>query len=96
MRDGAASDAALGAEKSKGTKTFSLAGKIQRTGLIEVEFGMKLGDIINSIGGGCADGRKFKAVQTGGPSGGCLTIEHMDLPVDYESLGSVGSIIGSG
>lgn len=96
MRDGAASYAALGSEKSKGTKTFSLAGKIQRTGLIEVEFGMKLGDIINSIGGGCADGRKFKAVQTGGPSGGCLTIEHMDLPVDYESLGSVGSIIGSG
>lgn len=96
MRDGAASYAALGSEKSKGTKTFSLAGKIQRTGLIEVEFGMKLGDIINSIGGGCADRRKFKAVQTGGPSGGCLTIEHMDLPVDYESLGSVGSIIGSG
>ena len=96
MRDGAASYAALGSEKSKGTKTFSLAGKIHRTGLIEVEFGMKLGDIINSIGGGCADGRKFKAVQTGGPSGGCLTIEHMDLPVDYESLGSVGSIIGSG
>lgn len=96
MRDGAASYAALGSEKSKGTKTFSLAGKIQRTGLIEVEFGMKLGDIINSIGGGCADGRKFKAVQTGGPSGGCLTIEHMDLSVDYESLGSVGSIIGSG
>ncbi len=96
MRDGAASYAALGSENSKGTKTFSLAGKIQRTGLIEVEFGMKLGDIINSIGGGCADGRKFKAVQTGGPSGGCLTIEHMDLPVDYESLGSVGSIIGSG
>ena len=96
MRDGAASYAALGSEKSKGTKTFSLAGKIQRTGLIEVEFGMKLGDIINSIGGGCADGRQFKAVQTGGPSGGCLTIEHMDLPVDYESLGSVGSIIGSG
>ena len=96
MRDGAASYAALGSEKSKGPKTFSLAGKIQRTGLIEVEFGMKLGDIINSIGGGCADGRKFKAVQTGGPSGGCLTIEHMDLPVDYESLGSVGSIIGSG
>ena len=96
MSDGAASYAALGSEKSKGTKTFSLAGKIQRTGLIEVEFGMKLGDIINSIGGGCADGKKFKAVQTGGPSGGCLTIEHMDLPVDYESLGSVGSIIGSG
>lgn len=96
MRDGAKSYASLGSEKSKGTKTFSLAGKIKRTGLIEVEFGMKLGDIINSIGGGCSDGKNFKAVQTGGPSGGCLTIEHMDLPVDYESLASVGSIIGSG
>jgi len=96
MRDGAASYASLGSEKSKGTKTFSLAGKITRTGLIEVPFGVKLGDIINKIGGGCPDGKKFKAVQTGGPSGGCLTIDHMDLPVDYESLGSVGSIIGSG
>ena len=96
MRDGADSYAALGSEKSRGTKTFSLAGKISRTGLIEVELGIKLGDIINKIGGGCPDGKKFKAVQTGGPSGGCLTEEHFGLPVDYENLASVGSIIGSG
>ena len=96
MRDGADSYAALGSEKSKGTKTFSLAGKISRTGLIEVELGIKLGDIINKIGGGCPDGKKFKAVQTGGPSGGCLTEDHFGLPVDYENLASVGSIIGSG
>ncbi len=96
MRDGAAGYAAVGSEKSKGTKTFSLAGKIERTGLIEIPFGTKLGDIIEKIGGGCADGKKFKAVQTGGPSGGCLTREHFDLPVDYENLGAAGSIIGSG
>ena len=64
MREGAGMYSALGSEKSKGTKTFSLAGKIKRTGLIEVELGMKLDDIINNIGGGCADGKKFKAVQT--------------------------------
>lgn len=96
MRDGAESYASLGSEKSKGTKTFSLAGKITRTGLIEVELGTKLGDIINKIGGGCPDGKTFKAVQTGGPSGGCLTPEHFDVPVDYENLASAGSIIGSG
>ena len=96
MRDGAESYASLGSEKSKGTKTFSLAGKIARTGLIEVELGTKLGDIINKIGGGCPDGKTFKAVQTGGPSGGCLTPEHFDVPVDYENLASAGSIIGSG
>lgn len=96
MRDGAASYAALGSEKSRGTKTFSLAGKISRTGLIEVPLGTKLGQIINEIGGGCPEGKKFKAAQTGGPSGGCLTGEHMDLPVDYEGMASAGSIIGSG
>ena len=96
MRDGAESYASLGSEKSKGTKTFSLAGKITRTGLIEVELGTKLGDIINKIGGGCPDGKTFKAVQTGGPSGGCLTPEHFDVPVDYENLAAAGSIIGSG
>ena len=96
MREGAGMYSALGSEKSKGTKTFSLAGKIKRTGLIEVELGMKLDDIINNIGGGCADGKKFKAVQTGGPSGGCLTPEHLSIPVDYEHLAAVGSIIGSG
>lgn len=96
MRMGADKYAAFGSEKSRGTKTFSLAGKIKRTGLIEVELGIKLGDIVNKIGGGCTDGKNFKAVQTGGPSGGCLTKEHFDLPVDYENLASVGSIIGSG
>lgn len=96
MREGVDYYASLGTEKSKGTKTFSLAGKIARTGLIEVEMGIKLGDIINKIGGGCADGKKFKAVQTGGPSGGCLVPEHLDISVDYESLGAVGSIMGSG
>ena len=96
MRMGADKYAAFGSEKSRGTKTFSLAGKIKRTGLIEVELGIKLGDIVNKIGGGCTDGKNFKAVQTGGPSGGCLTKEHFALPVDYENLASVGSIIGSG
>ena len=96
MRDGADSYASLGSEKSKGTKTFSLAGKITRTGLIEVELGTKLGDIINKIGGGCPDGKTFKAVQTGGPSGGCLTPDHFEVPVDYENLAAAGSIIGSG
>ena len=96
MREGAQMYSSLGSEKSKGTKTFSLAGKIKRTGLIEVELGLKLDDIINKIGGGCADGKKFKAVQTGGPSGGCLTPEHLSIPVDYESLAAAGSIIGSG
>lgn len=96
MRIGADKYAAFGSEKSRGTKTFSLAGKIKRTGLIEVELGIKLGDIVNKIGGGCTDGKNFKAVQTGGPSGGCLTKEHFDLPVDYENLAAVGSIIGSG
>ena len=96
MREGAKMYSSLGSEKSKGTKTFSLAGKIKRTGLIEVELGLKLDDIINKIGGGCADGKKFKAVQTGGPSGGCLTPEHLSIPVDYENLAAVGSIIGSG
>ena len=96
MRMGAEKYAAFGSEKSRGTKTFSLAGKIKRTGLIEVELGIKLGDIVNKIGGGCTDGKNFKAVQTGGPSGGCLTKDHFDLPVDYENLAAVGSIIGSG
>ncbi|MBO5781281.1 MAG: NADH-quinone oxidoreductase subunit NuoF [Opitutales bacterium] len=96
MRDGGAEYAKLGTEKSKGTKTFSLAGKIERTGLIEVEIGTPLRDIIEKIGGGCTDGKKFKAVQAGGPSGGCLTAEHLDVPVDYETLSALGAIIGSG
>jgi len=88
--------ASIGTEKSKGTKVFALAGKIERTGLIEVPMGLSLREIIFDIGGGIPDGRAFKAAQTGGPSGGCIPAEHLDLPVDYESLGSVGSIMGSG
>ena len=88
--------ASIGTEKSKGTKVFALAGKIERTGLIEVPMGLSLREIIFDIGGGIPDGREFKAAQTGGPSGGCIPAEHLDLPVDYESLGSVGSIMGSG
>ncbi len=88
--------ASYGSEKSKGTKTFALAGKINRTGLIEVPMGMPLEEIIYDIGGGIPDGRRFKAVQTGGPSGGCLPASHLNLPVDYESLTQAGSIMGSG
>lgn len=85
-----------GTEKSKGTKTFALAGKIERTGLIEVPLGITLREIIYDIGGGIADDKQFKAVQTGGPSGGCLSSEYLDLPVDYETLAQAGSIMGSG
>ncbi len=88
--------AGIGTEKSKGTKVFALAGRIENTGLIEVPMGIKLREIINDIGGGVPDGRKFKAVQTGGPSGGCLPEQHLDLPVDYDTLRQAGSIMGSG
>jgi NADH-quinone oxidoreductase subunit F len=86
----------FGSEKSKGTKTFALAGKISRTGLIEVPFGIPLKTIIYDIGGGVPEGKKFKAVQTGGPSGGCIPQIYLDQPVDYESLAKIGSIVGSG
>ena len=85
-----------GTEKSRGTKTFSLAGKIKYPGLIEVPLGITLKEIIFDIGGGPSDGKKFKAVQTGGPSGGCLSSDMLDLPVDYDSLVQAGSIMGSG
>jgi len=88
--------AQYGSEKSKGTKTFALVGKVERTGLIEVPLGITLGQIIYDIGGGILKGKKFKAVQTGGPSGGCLPSSMLDSPVDYESLAAAGSIIGSG
>ncbi len=88
--------ASYGSERSKGTKTFALAGKIERTGLIEVPMGISLAEIINDIGGGIPEGKRFKAVQTGGPSGGCLPASLLNLPVDYESLKEVGSIMGSG
>jgi NADH-quinone oxidoreductase subunit F len=88
--------AQYGSEKSKGTKTFALVGKVERTGLIEVPLGITLREIIYGIGGGILKGKKFKAVQTGGPSGGCLPSTMLDSPVDYESLTAAGSIMGSG
>ena len=86
----------IGTEKSKGTKVFALAGKINNVGLIEVPMGTTLREIIYDIGGGVKNGKKFKAVQTGGPSGGCLTEKHLDIPIDYESLAAAGSMMGSG
>lgn len=88
--------AAIGTEKSKGTKVFALAGKIANTGLIEVPMGISLRDIVYEVGGGIPDGGELKAVQTGGPSGGCIPTQFLDMPVDYESLAKVGSIMGSG
>jgi len=88
--------AAIGTEKSKGTKVFALAGRVQNTGLVEVPMGTTLREIIFDIGGGIPDGKKFKAVQTGGPSGGCLTEQYLDTMIDYESLQKAGSIMGSG
>lgn len=88
--------ASVGTKKSSGTKVFSLAGKINNTGLVEVPMGITLRDIIFDIGGGIPDGREFKAVQTGGPSGGCLPEEKLDLPVDFDSLTEAGSMMGSG
>ena len=96
IRNGGDWYAALGTEKSKGTKVFALAGDITNTGLIEVPMGMKLRDIIEDIGGGVPGGGRPKAVQTGGPSGGCIPEDHLDTPVDYESLKELGSIMGSG
>lgn len=86
----------IGTEKSKGTKVFSLVGKIQRSGLVEIPMGTKMKDIIYDIGGGMQKGRTFKAVQTGGPSGGCIPAKHLDVEVDYENLDALGSIVGSG
>ena len=86
----------IGTEKSPGTKAFALTGNVVNTGLIEVPMGATLREIIFDIGGGIKDGKKFKAVQIGGPAGGCLTEEHLDLPLDFDSLKKVGAIIGSG
>jgi NADP-reducing hydrogenase subunit HndC len=88
--------ASMGTEKSKGTKVFALGGKITNTGLVEIPMGTPLRHIIEDIGGGVPNGKKFKAVQTGGPSGGCIPAKYMDIPIDYESLASIGSIVGSG
>ena len=93
---GSAWYSSVGTENSTGTKTFSLTGAINRTGLIEVPFGTTLRDIVYEIGGGLKDGNEFKAVQIGGPSGGCLTKDHLDLPLDFDSVKKVGAIIGSG
>ncbi|MFH1268515.1 MAG: NAD(P)H-dependent oxidoreductase subunit E, partial [Planctomycetota bacterium] len=96
FRHGAAAFARLGTEKSKGTKVFALAGKIRRGGLIEVPMGITIGEIVNEIGGGVAGDKKFKAVQVGGPSGGCVPAELADTRVDYEALTEAGAIMGSG
>ena len=88
--------ASIGVEKSKGTKVFCLTGAIMNTGLVEVPMGITLREMIFDIGGGIPNGGKFKAVQTGGPSGGCISADHLDMPIDYETLKKVGSIMGSG
>jgi NADP-reducing hydrogenase subunit HndC len=86
----------IGTEKSKGTKVFALGGKINNTGLVEVPMGTTLREIVYEIGGGIPGGKKFKAAQTGGPSGGCIPAEHLDTPIDYDSLAQIGSMMGSG
>ncbi len=93
---GAAAFAAMGTERSKGTKIFALAGKVTNTGLVEIPMGATLRQIVFDIGGGVARGRKFKAAQLGGPSGGCVPAKYLDLPIDYDSLQDVGAIMGSG
>lgn len=86
----------MGTEKSKGTKVFALGGKVKNTGLVEIPMGTTLREVIEEIGGGIPDGKKFKAAQTGGPSGGCIPLEHYDIPIDYDNLIAIGSMMGSG
>ncbi len=88
--------ASMGTEKSKGTKVFALGGKINHTGLVEIPMGTTLREIVFEIGGGIPNGKKFKAAQTGGPSGGCIPEEHLDVPIDYDNLLAIGSMMGSG
>jgi NADP-reducing hydrogenase subunit HndC len=88
--------ASMGTEKSKGTKVFALGGKINNTGLVEIPMGTTLRTVIDEIGGGIPNGKKFKAAQTGGPSGGCIPTEHFDIPIDYDNLIGIGSMMGSG
>ena len=88
--------ASMGTEKSKGTKVFALGGKINNTGLVEIPMGTTLREVIEEIGGGVPNGKKFKAAQTGGPSGGCIPLEHYDVPIDYDNLIAIGSMMGSG
>ena len=87
---------AVGTESSKGTKVFALSGKVQRTGLIEVAMGSTVRQIVFDIGGGPPDGKAYKAAQIGGPSGGCIPEQHLDIEIDYESLKQVGAMMGSG
>lgn len=96
LRNGGAEFAKIGTEKSKGTKVFALGGKINNVGLVEIPMGVTLRELIYDIGGGIPDGKKFKAIQTGGPSGGCLTEKDLDAPIDYDSLLARGSMMGSG
>ena len=96
IRNGGEWFAGIGTERSKGTKVFALAGSIKNIGLIEVPMGMSLREIIEEIGGGCPGGKAFKAVQTGGPSGGCIPAQHLDIAVDYDSLKTLGTMMGSG
>jgi NADH:ubiquinone oxidoreductase subunit F (NADH-binding)/Pyruvate/2-oxoacid:ferredoxin oxidoreductase delta subunit len=96
VRKGADWYAAMGTEKSKGTKVFALSGKINLTGLVEIPMGTSIRDVIFKIGGGIPNGKKFKAVQMGGPSGGCVTEANLDIPIDYESILAVGAMMGSG
>jgi NADP-reducing hydrogenase subunit HndC len=88
--------ASMGTEKSKGTKVFALGGKVKNTGLVEIPMGTTLREVIEDIGGGIPNGKKFKAAQTGGPSGGCIPAEHFDVPIDYDNLIQIGSMMGSG
>jgi len=96
MLKGADWFSSMGTEKSKGTKVFALGGNVTNVGLVEIPMGITLREIVEEIGGGVPNGRKFKAAQTGGPSGGCIPAEHFDVPIDYENLAAVGSMMGSG
>ena len=96
LREGAAKFAEVGTERSKGTKVFALGGKINNVGLVEIPMGTTLRELIYDIGGGIPNGKKFKAIQTGGPSGGCLTAEYLDEPIDFDNLVAKGSMMGSG
>ena len=96
LREGAAKFASIGTERSKGTKVFALGGKINNVGLVEIPMGTTLRELIYDIGGGIPGGKQFKAIQTGGPSGGCLTAAHLDTPIDFDNLVALGSMMGSG
>jgi NADH-quinone oxidoreductase subunit F/NADP-reducing hydrogenase subunit HndC len=96
LREGAEKFASVGTERSKGTKVFALGGKVNNVGLVEVPMGTTLRELIYDIGGGIPNGKAFKAIQTGGPSGGCLTAKYLDEPIDFDNLVAKGSMMGSG